>query len=44
MTDEKNLQICQYCKNKKDKKCKVTDEYVSRKKSCDINQFTKKGG
>jgi len=34
--------ICQYCKNKKETKCKITGEYVSRKKSCDINQFTKK--
>lgn len=41
MTDE-TMKICQNCKKRKEKKCTVSDKYVARKKSCDIEQFSEK--
>jgi hypothetical protein len=42
MVDEQ-IKICQNCKNRKNKKCVITGEYVARKKPCQVlNEFSLK--
>jgi len=37
MEENQNLKICQYCQNYNKPKCKITNEFVARKKLC-INE------
>lgn len=41
---EEIKQYCQFCehRDKKTKKCKISGEFVKKKKSCDMNSFKKK--
>lgn len=39
---EVDKNICQLCKNRKDKQCTITKKFVARKKLCDTERFTAK--